>query len=490
MHACTKLTLLMLLCAGLFFLSGCSQRRALAPQPPIAPSLHDQLQEKIQLPYDELFNIAPELKFTPKDLERMREHQSETRDYCKKLAKDQASGFEKQADQLTGDLKRQQKVLDENRRHDLHCRIQDLRSSRAQMEVLAEHLIPVAFENNRAKLELIEKWPSELQNVRQEVASGTYRQRRWADVEDIGFRTVEKDQKDDVKRGEKVIRELRQDGAMPPALENKQIQDYVNTVAQKVAANSDLLVPLKVVVLDSKEVNAFALPGGFLFVQRGLLEEVDDESQLAGVVAHEISHVSARHGWKLYKKAMVSSIAYQMAQIAALVLTGGASGIGTYYALQYGFYGLGFALDLNLLGVSRDFELEADQLGVQYAWKAGYDPEGFIRFFDKMAGKHGQAMGASWFRTHPPFYDRMVRSKREIMFLPARESWIVQTQQFEDMKRTLKAVSAKSDAAQDARRPSLISKEESCGKPPQLYKPEEPIEAICSRLEPNTAAQK
>ena len=279
------------------------------------------------------------------------------------------------------------------------------------------------------------------------------------------------------------MRELRQQGVMPPELENKDIQDYVNTIAQRIARNSDLQVPLKVRVLDSKEVNAFALPGGLLFVQRGLLEEADDEAELAGVLAHEMSHVAARHSYRLYKKVLASSILYTAAQVAAIIFTGGAVGIGAYYALQYGFYGLGFALDLNLLGVSRDYELEADQLGIQYAWKSGYDPEGFIRFFDKLARKEGHVIGASWFRTHPVFYDRMVASKREIMFLPAQAQAIVQTRDFEIMKQKLKEEVKKSKAA-GVKKPSLLAreKEEGCAKPKDLYKPAEPIDAICARL--------
>ena len=108
-----------------------------------------------------------------------------------------------------------------------------------------------------------------------------------------------------------------------------------------------------------------------------------------------------------------------------------------YYAIQYGFYGLGLVLNLELLGVSRDYELEADQLGVQYAWNAGYDPSGFIRFFDKIATREGYVNSASWFRTHPPFYQRMVDTRREIMFLPEQPEMIVQTSAFDQMKKEL-----------------------------------------------------
>jgi Zn-dependent protease with chaperone function len=469
--------------------AGCSQKRTTPPQPPLAPGLHDELQNVTQLSYDQLFEKAPELKFNSKDLEAMSKHLKETQDYCKQSAKTSGESYEKQSDKIMQELKRSQQA-EESKRHEMRCQIQDLRSSKAQMDVLAQQLIPTAFQNREAKLELMEKWPAEERQIKEQISSGAYWQRRWGNVADIGFRTIEPKQEDDIKRGDKAVRELRQQGAMPPELENKQVQDYVNTVAQKIAVNSDLQVPLRVVVLDSKEVNAFALPGGFLFIQRGLLEEVEDESQLAGVIAHEISHVTARHSYRLYKQALASSIALQAAQIAAIILTGGAAGVGTYYALQYGFYGLGFALELNLLGVSREFELEADQLGIQYAWKAGYDPEGFIRFFDKLASKHGYAIGASWFRTHPPFYQRMVDSKREIMFLPQKESWIVQTLQFEQSKPLVKELSAKSNAEQDGKRPTLLTKEEGCEKPKELYQPTEPIETICFRLEEQKLARK
>ncbi len=464
-----------LLTVGLVFLAGCGERHLVPPQPALQPALHNELTEKTQLPYDALFDIAPDLKFGERELRAMQKHLSESKNYCTQKAEANSSAYEKETNLLLEQLKHLRSI-DESRRHELHCQVQDLRSSKAQMDILGQQLVPTAYDNSRAKLELIEKWPAQLQQIQQQIASGAYQQRRWGSVDDIGFREVMKGQQDDIQRGQDAIRELRQRGAMPPELANKQIQDYVKK-------NSDLQVPLKVAVLDSREVNAFALPGGFLFVERGLLEEVEDESELAGVLAHEMSHVVARHSYRLYKKALISSLVFQSAQIAALILTGGASGIGTAYALQYGFYGLGFALDLNLLGVSREFELEADQLGIQYAWKSGYDPGGFIRFFDKLAGKHGYAIGASWFRTHPPFYERMVRGKREIMYLPAKESYIVQTAEFEELKPVVKQLAVKSNTEQDAKRPTLLGKKERCEVPPkQLYKPEDTIEAICSSL--------
>jgi predicted Zn-dependent protease len=181
------------------------------------------------------------------------------------------------------------------------------------------------------------------------------------------------------------------------------------------------------------------------------------------------------------KRATIAGIFYQAAQVAAIILTGGVAGIGVAYALQYGFYGLGLVLDLKLLGVSRDYELEADKLGVQYAWNAGYDPTGYIRFFDKMATKEGYVNGVSWFRTHPAFYQRMVETQREILFLPHKSDFIVQTSAFEEMKQTLASITAKADT-EEVKKPSLLmTREEGCEHPKKLeYKPGQPIEELCA----------
>jgi predicted Zn-dependent protease len=240
-------------------------------------------------------------------------------------------------------------------------------------------------------------------------------------------------------------------------------------------------VPLKVAVLDSKEINAFALLGGFLFVERGLLEAVDDEAELAGVIGHEMSHVIARHGHKLMVRAGIMNILFQAAQIAAVLSSGGAGTFGVY-AVQYGFYGLGFVLDLNLLGVSREFELQADQLGIQYTWNSGYDPTGFVRFFDKMATTKGYVEGASWFYDHPPFYERMIEAEREITFLPQKDSVAVQTSEFAEMKKALTRLTTRAKLDEE-KRPSLLA-EKGCSPTKKLeYEPGQDIETICSPAE-------
>lgn len=456
-----------------------AQATMVPPQGGLPPAVFKPLQDALQKSYLDLFEEAPKLEFSASQVARMREYLKAARESCVKRFEKRAADREKELRGIQDDLKRKTARLSESERHDLHCQIQNLRTLKSQDEILAKNAIPVAYENRQAKLELIEKWPGQLKQIEQEIQSGAYHNRRYGDVKDIGFREIAAGQEQDVKMGQDAITQMKQAGLLPPEVKDETVRSYVSRLAEKIAARSDLRVPVKVTVLDSKEINAFALPGGFLFVQRGLLEATDDEAQLAGVIAHEIAHAADRHSRKLMKKATIAGIIFQAAQIAALVLTGGVAGIGTYYALQYGFYGLGLVLSLELLGVSREFELVADQLGIQYAWNAGYDPTGFIRFFDKLATREGYVNGLSWFRTHPPFYQRMVESQREIKFLPKKDGLLVQTEDFRQMKEALKSVTAQAEDEEKGR-PSLLAPEAGCPAPQKIeYEPGQPIEALC-----------
>ncbi|HEV2490673.1 MAG TPA: M48 family metalloprotease [Candidatus Acidoferrales bacterium] len=436
----------------------------------------------LQKPYLELFELSPRLEFGVPEIEAQRKSLEKGKKVCVSRFKDHARLYGKQIEKAQKDLKKETSALTEDQRSQMHCTIQNLELVKAEAQVLSGQAIPTAYDNLNAKLDILQKWPALYKQTEREIASGAYNNRRWGDVKDIGFREIAAGQQDDIKKGQQAIDEIKRSGMLPSELEDKSIQEYVNTVAQHVAQHSDLKVPLHVSVLNSREVNAFALPGGYLFIERGLLEEADDESELAGVIAHEIAHDTARHSNKLMKRATIAGIFYQAAQIAAVVLTGGVAGIGMYYALQYGFYGLGLVLDLKLLGVSRDYELEADQLGVQYAWNSDYDPTGFTRFFDKMATKAGYVNGVSWFRTHPPFYTRMVETQREIMFLPKKASLIVQTAAFEAMKKELAPIAAASEKEEVGKPSLLLNREKGCEPPKKLeYKPGEPIEDLCAR---------
>lgn len=460
---------------------GCGRRPAAAPKPPLHAALFNPLQKAIELPYFELFEKAPSMHFSAEQIAAMRGYLQKGEDYCVGQFKTRADQYARHVQQDQDMLKQRGPELAAAERKELHCRIQTNRIHESRARVLARQAVPVAYENERAKLELIEKWPAQLRAIRQERADGSYRRRPNGNVEDIGFRNLAPGQADDIKLGQEAIRDLKQSGLLPDELQEPQVQTYVRDLALKIARNSDLTVPLHVVVLNSREINAFALPGGFLYVDSGLLNATDDEAQLAGVLAHEIAHGADRHARKLMKKATISQIALQAAQVAALLLTGGAVGPGLYYALQYGFQGLGLVLSLNLLGVSREYELQADQLGIQYAWKAGYNPDGFTRFFDKMATREGYVTGASWFRTHPPFYQRMVDAQREIMFLPPKAGLVTQSSAFLQMKQELAVALRRQPARDEEKAPSLLGAEPGCTLPPEdEAQPGQTIRTVCS----------
>ena len=355
-------------------------------------------------------------------------------------------------------------------RTQLHCEVLRLEAELEKTRTEREKGVPVLYQNKSAKLDLIQKWPRMHAEIEENIDGGRARDRRYGNVEDIGIRNLgiedlAEKQHQDIKVGQDAIREMKAQGLMPPEVEDKELSRYVTRLAETITQNSDLKIPIKVTVLDSMEINAFALPGGFLFVNTGLINKAETESELVGVLAHETAHVAARHGARLMKRATIAQIFFQAAQISALILTGGAVGIGTYYALQYGFYGLGMILDLTLLGVSRDYEAEADQLGAQYAWQAGYDPKGFITFFDKMANEEGYVKSASFFRTHPPFLERILSTFSEITYLPPKDELQMDSTAFGAAKQRVADLIKKREQ-EEKNKPSLRGKPVECGEPP------------------------
>jgi hypothetical protein len=261
----------MLLCFVLVLTtSGCGGRQV-APTAPLRPSVFDPLKQDVRKSYLELFKISPTLEYSPDQISAMNDYLKESKEYCVGEYKKKRDQYDEQIKQAQDNLKNNSPRLTDSQRHDAHCRIQNLRALRSQTSVLADHAIPVAYQNREAKLELIGNWPTQLKEIRQEIADGSYLHRKWGDVKDIGFREIAPGQKDDIKTGEDAIRQMKMSGLMPKEIENKSITDYVTGVAERIAKHSDLQVPLHVTVLNSKEINAFALPGGFLFIERGLL---------------------------------------------------------------------------------------------------------------------------------------------------------------------------------------------------------------------------
>lgn len=214
------------------------------------------------------------------------------------------------------------------------------------------------------------------------------------------------------------------------------VTEYVNRVGQNLVRNSDAKVPFTIKVIDSDEINAFALPGGFFYVNSGLILRADEEAELAGVMGHEIAHVAARHGTKTATKGELM----QLATIPVMILV-------PYGWAGYGIYeGLNLAIPMSYLKFTRDAEKEADYLGLQYMYKAGYDPNAFVSFFEKIEAEERRHPGSipKIFSTHPPTPDRVQKAQEEIAtILPARDEYIVSTSEFDLVKSRLRKLENK-----------------------------------------------
>ncbi len=211
------------------------------------------------------------------------------------------------------------------------------------------------------------------------------------------------------------------------------VSEYVNRVGQNLVRNSDAKVPFTIKVIDSDQVNAFALPGGFFYVNSGLILRADSEAELSGVMAHEIAHVAARHGTKDATKGTLM----QLATIPLIMLgPGGWAGYGLYQ-------GLNFAIPLSFLRFSRQHEREADLLGLEYMYKTGYDPNAFVSFFEKIQAEEKRQPGTvpKIFSTHPPTPERVEKVQKSIAeILPARDQYIVTTSEFDSVKERLRGI--------------------------------------------------
>jgi len=226
------------------------------------------------------------------------------------------------------------------------------------------------------------------------------------------------------------------------------VNEYVNRIGQNLVRHSDAKVPFTIKVVDTDEINAMALPGGFFYVNSGLILAADDEAELAGVMAHEIAHVAARHAMREMTRGQIANIAS-----IPLIFVGG--GLG--YAIRSA---AGLGLPLTFLTFSRGFEEEADYLGLQYMYASGYDPQAFIAFFEKLQAKEKKKPGtfAKAFSTHPQTPDRIGKSQDEIAkILPARDEYTVDTSEFEQVKARLAALENRKKITpdKDENRPTL-----------------------------------
>ena len=258
------------------------------------------------------------------------------------------------------------------------------------------------------------------------------------DVNSIGNRSVGKgvnlySLEHEIELGKYSAQEVEKTAKM---INDPVVTEYVNRVGQNLVRNSDAKVPFTIKVIDTDVVNAMALPGGFFYVNSGLILSATEEAELAGVMAHEIAHVAARHGTRRNTKMQIM----EWASIPLILLgPGGWAGYGLYE-------GINLAIPMSFLKFSRDEEQEADYLGLQYMYKAGYDPNAFVSFFEKLEAEDRRHPGSipKIFSTHPPTPDRVQKAQEEIAtILPARDEYIVTTSEFDLVKARLRRIENK-----------------------------------------------
>jgi predicted Zn-dependent protease len=243
----------------------------------------------------------------------------------------------------------------------------------------------------------------------------------------VNFYSLEKE----IALGKQLAQEVEQQAKI---IDDPVIAEYVNRIGQNLVRNSDAKVPFTIKVLDTEEPNAMSLPGGFFFVNSGLIMLADSESQIAGAMAHEIAHVAARHGTRQATRGEIANIG-----TIPLIFMGGMAGYGAYQAA-------GLIIPMGFLKFSRSFEREADYLGLQYMYKTGYDPNSFVDFFEKLEKLEKKKPGTlgKAFATHPMTEDRVAAAQNEIRnVLPPRDEYIVNTSEFLNVKARLQSMHAR-----------------------------------------------
>ncbi len=260
----------------------------------------------------------------------------------------------------------------------------------------------------------------------------------------LNFYSIEKE----IRIGKQMAQEVERQAKI---VDDPVIAEYVNRVGQNLVRNSDAKVPFTIKVIDAEEINAFALPGGFFFVNTGVIANADNEAEMAGVMAHEIAHVAARHGMKQQTKGDIVNYA----SIPAMIFLGGWAGYAIYQGAQ-------LAIPLTFLKFSRGDEAEADMLGLQYMYKTGYDPEAFVDFFEKVQSQEKRKPGSvsQLFSSHPPTAERVKAAQQNIQnYLKERPEYVVSTSEFNDIKARVLAMhgrkSVTSTDPKDAGKPTL-----------------------------------
>jgi len=282
------------------------------------------------------------------------------------------------------------------------------------------------------------------------LASSSFAQSKKDDPNQIGNRDVGKginfySLEKEIALGRQMAQEVQREAKL---VNDPIITEYVNRVGQNLVRNSDAKVPFTFQVIEADDLNAFALPGGYVFVNTGLITMAEEEDEFAGAVAHEIAHVAARHMTRQATKGQIAN----MASVPLSVLLGGWAGLIVRQ-------GAAVAIPMSFLSFSRRDESEADYLGLQYMYAAGYDPNGAINIFEKLEALSRREPGrvSRLFSTHPMDAVRIRNAQKEIEeILPAREMYLVSTSEYHDIRtRVLKMETTRKPAEED-NRPRLI----------------------------------
>lgn len=273
------------------------------------------------------------------------------------------------------------------------------------------------------------------------------------DVDAIGNRDIGKrglgnwySLEKEIRMGKEYAQQIEQSAKL---VQDPVVNEYVNRIGQNLVRNSDAKVPFTIKVIDSDEINAFAIPGGFFYVNSGLILAADEEAELAGVMAHEIAHVAARHGMRQMTRANWANYA-----TLPLIFVGGGVGYAARAATS-------LALPMTFMSFSRGFESEADYLGTQYMYATGYDPQATINFFEKIQAKEKKRPGslAKAFASHPQTPDRIAALQKEIAtILPNKDQYMVTTSEFDEVKARLAAIENRhklDDEKNDKDKPTL-----------------------------------
>ena len=408
------------------------------PQETLNLSIRDQLDR----PYVDLFGLTgppysqDEVKLLRSTVEEDRKQQIENCQRDEKSlqrqldsAREGLKALNESAPRDTGDMA--------NTRNHLHVEIAALEQVLRDKAGECNDAIPAKFQVKLAKVYLLEHWPYRREQTIDIIENGRARERAHGDVDDIGFRKLVDDQDKDVALGEQAFRQMVSSGRLPAEIQDPSVRQYVQGLAGRITRNSDLRVPLHVTVLDSPEISTVALPGGFIVLTSGLLLACETEAELAGIVSQQIAQIAARHATRSSTTRAISKVFFPALQIVTGLFTAGVSNAGAYYGMSYGFQGLGLLADRVMANSNGKAQKEADQLGIQYAWKAGFDPRGLIAFLDSIGKRKDYARTQESISKDPPIGERLIDAFTEIQYLASGESYAVDSADFRRAKELL-----------------------------------------------------